>query len=256
MDSIVDLQPIDVHSTHEDVQRRIKSYILANKLQPGTLLPTEVQLAKQLGVSRTVIREGLRSLESLGLVYSRRGQGRFVKAFNLDPILQNLEYSMLFDLEDIIEILEIRQRLEAAFIQDAILSMSKETVAELRRLIEEMRRKTSSSEAPTQEDFAFHRAIFQPIGNRVLMKLLDIFWDVFKNLRDTSVIAPSDPQRFLLEHKRVLQAIEAKDAELARQRIVEHFSDLRTRIEAARSINSQVTRPSGRPEADRAEIQR
>ena len=58
MASIINLQPIDVHSTHEDVQKRIKSYILTNKLTPGTPLPTEAELAKQLGVSGLLYERG------------------------------------------------------------------------------------------------------------------------------------------------------------------------------------------------------
>ena len=61
------MRPIDVPTMHEELQERLKEYILANKLQAGDPLPTEAQLADQLGVSRAAVREGLRSLESLGL---------------------------------------------------------------------------------------------------------------------------------------------------------------------------------------------
>ena len=83
------IQPIQLPSVHIEIQNRIKEYIIANNLQPDDPLPSEPQLAEQLGVSRAVVRESLRSLEALGVIYSRRGAGRFVSRFNLDPILQN-----------------------------------------------------------------------------------------------------------------------------------------------------------------------
>ena len=122
------IKPIDIPTMHEELQDRLKEYILANKLQAGDPLPTEAQLADQLGVSRAAVREGLRSLESLGLIYSRRGEGRYVRGFNLDPILENLHYSLLFDTEDVREMIDIRERLEMGFIGDAIAAMDPVTL--------------------------------------------------------------------------------------------------------------------------------
>jgi len=117
------IKPIDVPTMHEELQDRLKEYILANKLQAGDPLPTEAQLADQLGVSRAAVREGLRSLESLGMIYSRRGEGRYVRGFNLDPILENLHYSLLFDTEDAREMIEVREQLEIGFIGAAIAAL-------------------------------------------------------------------------------------------------------------------------------------
>ena len=114
------IEPIELPSIHEEIQHRLKEYILANNLQAGAPLPSETQLAGQLGVSRAVVREALRSLESLGVIHSRRGAGRYVSQFNLDPVLQNLSYGMLFDVEDLQEIIDVRERLEASFLADAI----------------------------------------------------------------------------------------------------------------------------------------
>ena len=128
------LKPIDLPSIHEEIQKRIKEYILANGLQPGDPLPSEPQLADQLGVSRAVVREALRSLEALGVIYSRRGAGRYVSRFNLDPIVQSLSYGMLFDMEDMEDILAVRERLEAGFMADAVPAMDQDTLNQMWRL--------------------------------------------------------------------------------------------------------------------------
>ena len=67
------LGPVATRSVYQEIQDRIKEHILINKLQPGDALPTEAELVQGLSASRSVVREALRSLESLGVVYTRRG---------------------------------------------------------------------------------------------------------------------------------------------------------------------------------------
>ncbi len=230
------LRPIDTRSIHQELQERIKEYILVNKLQPGDPLPPETQLAEQLHVSRAVVREALRSLESLGVIRSRRGEGRYVNAFNLDPIVQNLGYSMLFDAEDVCELLEVRERLEAGFIGDAIAAMDEATLEQLRELVEEMRQKAARGESFLDEDLAFHRAIYQVVGNHLLLKLLDVFWDVYKNLREQRLHMIKDMEDLEKEaqnHVGILEAIEAKQVQLAQRRLIEHFDGVKSQLATA-----------------------
>ena len=223
---------------HEELQDRLKEYILANKLQAGDPLPTEAQLADQLGVSRAAVREGLRSLESLGLIYSRRGEGRYVRGFNLDPILENLHYSLLFDTEDVREMIEIRERLEMGFIGDAIAAMDPATLGELRALVTEMRQRALSGEYFLDKDLEFHAAIYRPVNNHVLSKLLDVFHAIYRNLRDRSLLVTRNPAFEVVNHEEILSAIEARNPELARQLVHDHFMGVKQRISAAQATHT------------------
>lgn len=227
------LRPIEIPSVHQELQERIKEYIAANRLKPGDALPTEAQLADQMRLSRTVIREALRSLESLGVIYSRRGEGRFVSSFSLDPIVQNLGYSMLSDLEDVREVLEVRERLEIAFLEPVVDAVDDETLAELRELVRRIEEKIARGEEFAEEDRAFHRVLFSPVDNRLLVKLLEIFWDVFRKLRDVTVHVASDPMQEVVNHARIVDAIEARDVALARSRMRDHFRNIEDRLRAA-----------------------
>jgi DNA-binding FadR family transcriptional regulator len=228
------IKPIDIPTMHEELQERLKEYILANKLQAGDPLPTEAQLADQLGVSRAAVREGLRSLESLGLIYSRRGEGRYVRGFNLDPILENLHYSLLFDTEDISEMIEVRERLETGFIDTAIAAMDQATLEDLRGLVVEMRRRALAGEYFLDRDLEFHATIYRPINNQVLSKLLDVFFTIYKNLRDRSLLTIKNAVNEAANHEAILNAIAARDAPLAERLILEHFSGIKQRLAEAR----------------------
>jgi len=231
------LSPIDTRSIHQEIQDRIKEYILVNNLQPDDPLPAETQLAEQLGVSRAVVREALRALESVGVIHSRRGAGRYVSEFNLDPVVDNLAYSMLFDQEDVQELLDVRERLEVSFVPDAIAGMDEECLGELRVLADEMRRKADAGVNFLDEDLAFHRVIYRVTGNHLLVKLLNIFWDVYQNLRDESWLTLMDLDAEARNHERILQAIEAKEVDVAQQRLADHFRAIEERLRTARLGN-------------------
>jgi len=237
MESIPRMRPLDLPSMHEELQARLREYIMANNLQPEDRLPTEAQLAEQLGVSRTAVREGLRSLESLGLIYSRRGEGRFVRDFNLDPILDNLHYSMLYDAEDLLQMIDVRARLEVGFISDAVAAMDASTLAELHGLVGEIRLRATSGPDRLDKDLAFHAAIYRPLNNRVLDKLLAVFCTIYKNLRDQTLLTAADPTKEVENHVAILAAIEARDAEKAQRLIIDHFTGIKERACAAVNVN-------------------
>lgn len=235
------IKPIQMPSVHEEIQNRIKEYIIANNLQPDDPLPSEPQLSEQLGVSRAVVRESLRSLEALGVIYSRRGAGRYVSRFNLDPILDNLSYGMLFDVEDLQEIIAVRERLEVGFIADAIAALDEETLLQMRAAIDTMHRKGVAGADFLVEDLTFHRLLYRVTGNRLLIKLLDIFRVVYQNLHQQSLGMARDLETELQNHENLLQAIEARDVPLAQQRMRIHFDGIKERLQAARLINHEDT---------------
>ena len=101
---------------HVSVQESLRAYIEDNRLDPGAPLPPEGELASQLGVSRNSVREGIKALESVGVLESRRGIGVFVKAFSFEPLLENLAYGLGGALKQIEEVISIRRTLEVGLI--------------------------------------------------------------------------------------------------------------------------------------------
>jgi DNA-binding FadR family transcriptional regulator len=235
------IEPIEMTSIHEEIQHRLKEYIIANNLQAGAPLPSETQLAEQLGVSRAVVREALRSLESLGVIHSRRGAGRYVSQFNLDPVLQNLSYGMLFDVEDLQEIIAVRERLEVGFVADAIEALDEATLNQMWEVLDRMEQKAVAGQEYLDEDLAFHRCIFSMTGNRLLIKLLDIFRFVYQNLHNQSLGVAQNSGTELQNHRAILQAVEAKNIELAKELLSAHFDGIKERLKTAGFINKVTT---------------
>ena len=104
----------------ESALQSIKLYILQNNLKAGDMLPPELELADLLGVSRPTLRETLRSLEALGIVRTVHGKGRFIRDFNYDAMVENLNYSLRIHMDDFREIIDVRMALEEKFLERAM----------------------------------------------------------------------------------------------------------------------------------------
>ncbi|HUX86058.1 MAG TPA: FadR/GntR family transcriptional regulator [Chloroflexota bacterium] len=212
------------------VQDQIKQYILDQQLGPGDALPPETHFARTLGISRSSVREAVKALESLGILETRPGKGLFVRGFSLDPILDNLAYGILFDRSSVIDLLRVREYLEAGLVEDAMVALSPIQHEKLRQLIDRMRQRSEQHQDISGEDQAFHQIIAEATGNNLLILLLDVFWTVFGRLRRQSVEVDPGLATTWLNHQRILDAIENNDGVAARRAIIGHFADLHRRL--------------------------
>lgn len=211
---------------HVSVQESLRSYINDNGLKPGTPLPPEGELASQLGVSRNSLREGIKALESLGVLETRRGVGIFVKAFSFEPLLDNLAYGLGGALRQIEEVIEIRRALEVGMIAKTLEMIGDEDIAELRETVKRMRVHAERGEAFAEDDQLFHRLLFRCQGNETLTRLIDVFWLAFYKASDFVNLDNVDPMATWRDHAAIVDAIEAKDLEEARRRLDRHYEGI------------------------------
>jgi DNA-binding FadR family transcriptional regulator len=226
----VDLGAVVSPLLYRSVQDRIKRYILEHDLQGGDALPPETQLTRDLGVSRSSVREGVKALESLGILETRPGKGLYVRPFSLDPILDNLAYSLLFDRNSIVELLAVREQLEVGLLPLAVGALSPAQLELLHSLVRRQREKAERGESPLEEDRFFHRTIMEATGNHLALKLLDVFWVVLLRARDRRLAVDEAPQRTWRNHEQILAAIERGDAPAAQQAMAAHFTDIEDRV--------------------------
>jgi DNA-binding FadR family transcriptional regulator len=216
---------------HRTVQDAIRTYVLNNNLQPDDMLPPENDLAQQLGVSRSSVREAIKGLESLGVLEARRGSGVFVRSFSFDPILENLEYSLLSNLRGLVELLEIRRVLETGMVSAALGVMSDAQFTSLEEIVDRMRQRAEAGEAFPNEDRAFHRELFRKVENQTLLKLLDIFWLVLNNaIQQNPVLWDDNPLWTCQLHIRILEALRSGDEGAASKALYEHYAGIEQRL--------------------------
>lgn len=197
---------------YQAVQEEIKAYILANSLVPGDVLPPETELAQQLNVSRTSVREGVKSLEALGILKSRPGYGLYVSEFSFDPILDNLAYGLQFDVKQLSDILEVRYHIEYGMVESVVAAVTPKQIIRLRRLVKQMEAVALEGRYSAELDQRFHRILYENVDNSVLWKILDIFWAIYREAQERVLMPePADPMDTYQRHFEILRALEARD---------------------------------------------
>jgi DNA-binding FadR family transcriptional regulator len=226
---------------HVSVQESLKQFIVSNAMQAGDPLPAESDLARRLGVGRNSVREAIKALESLGMLETRRGIGVFVRAFSLDALIDNLPYGLGRSLRDIAEIIEIRRTLETAMIGQAIERMPPDDLAELRAITAAMRRRAEKGESFAQEDRAFHGTLFRGLDNRMLIRLIEVFWHAFDRAADFFNTDNPDPMQTWRDHDAIVDAVARRDVEEARERLARHYHGIAAVIANARATEADRT---------------
>lgn len=205
------------------VFRRIRAHIIANNLQPGDLLPTEQALVENLGVSRNVLREAIKSMELIGLVKAQPGRGTTLLPFNLDYVFQNVIFAQVGEEESTIqEMLEIRKTLEMGFMRRAFFSLKEEDIKAIRTIYERIAKRWKKKEFFHADDRAFHLAIFKNLDNSTLTSMMEAIWSVDENFKTEEKFKHLDDT--VTKHEAIVRALETHNLELFEASMMAHFA--------------------------------
>jgi GntR family transcriptional repressor for pyruvate dehydrogenase complex len=204
--------------------RQIRAHIIKNKLQPGDLLPTEQSMANHLNVSRNVVREAIKSMELMGMVKAVPGRGTEVCSFNLDFIFQNVLFFHMdgSDNEAVHQMFGIRRSLELAYMRPAFDALSREDIVHIRETMEKIRCAWEQEGLFSELDREFHMSIFRPLGNQVLLSLMDAIWSVDVGFQ-LELKRPHLPDS-IARHEAIAAALEEYDYMSFAQAMLQHFS--------------------------------
>lgn len=211
---------------YETIVQKIAELITSEDLKPGDRLPTEHQLSEQLGVSRTVVREGVKVLVATGLVYTRRGSGLFVADRASSFATKMLDSLTPVDPTQVINLYEFRLMLE---VPAARLAAERITPHELRELREVVALNQQSAEAQqrqqwSESDAAFHRVIAEATHNPFLASTIAMSTRAQRWVFD---IAAGRTQALLLsyakQHAEILEAIQEGEPDAAAQAMQTHL---------------------------------
>ncbi len=222
---------------NEAVRNYVKRYIVEHGLTAGDPLPPETQLALELGVGRSSVREAVKALQSLGIVEVRHGEGLYVREYNFDPILETIGYGLRLDTKMLSELAQVRFLLERAAIEEAVLRITPHDLALLDDVIAAWTKRLGSTQSHVDLDREFHRILYGALNNQILTKLIEVFWIAFEAVNDPIIQEEIPSQLELQAHQAILEAVKARDPKLAQQRLMQHFENLQQRI--TRATNSR-----------------
>jgi GntR family transcriptional repressor for pyruvate dehydrogenase complex len=220
-----DFEVIRRNKVYEEVARQIERLIV-KKLQPGDKLPSERELAEMLGVSRSSIRDAIRSLELVGLVEPRQGAGTIVRETSAESLANPFGNALKRRRELVSELLDFRKMLEPPLAARAATHASAEEILEMEEILQRQEEKQVQGDAAVAEDAEFHYSVALASGNSVVLKVLDILMDLLRDTRARSLQLEGRPQKSLVGHRRILAAIKRHDAEAAKSAMRRHIEDV------------------------------
>ncbi len=224
----MELRSLKNDDLHRRVQTSLKEYFIASGMKAGDPIPTEMELAAGLGISRTAIREGLKGLEALGIVEVRPGIGRFLCRFNFEAILDNLSYGLEMNMNDFRDILEVRITLESTFLTRDLEKFTQSDIDRLRQIVDAMEQLVAANveeKELIQAHTAFHIELYRHSGNALLLNLIRIFATIQRNLTLVNRYQTTDKAEFIAQHRRLIEAIEQRDSTAVEARLLEHFAE-------------------------------
>jgi GntR family transcriptional repressor for pyruvate dehydrogenase complex len=220
-----DFEVVRRSKVYEEVAKQIERLIL-EKLQPGDKLPSERELAEMLQVSRSSIRDAIRSLELMGFVEPRQGAGTIVRELSAESLVNPFANALKRRRELVSELLDFRKMLEPPLAARAATHASPDEVAEMEEILQRQEAKLSHDEASIAEDAEFHYSIALASDNSVVLKVLDVLMDLLRETRERSLQLEGRPQKSLAGHRRILAAIKRHDAEAAKDAMRRHIEDI------------------------------
>jgi GntR family transcriptional regulator, transcriptional repressor for pyruvate dehydrogenase complex len=216
------MRPVDRKPLYEQVSERLREFVDVNGLQPGDRLMTERELAQQLSVGRSSIREAITAMRIQGMVEVRHGDGIYLLR-RPEDLIDSLAAELVETHIDHPYIWETRQALET---QCARLAATRATAADLRKLkraLKTMGAEIAAGEPGLEGDRQFHLGVAQASHNPILIKLLTGIRESLDRTSETSLTRSGQPAKSLAQHEVIFEAIRAQDPTQAADTMLQHL---------------------------------
>ncbi len=211
---------------YQEVAAQLIERIAQDGFKPGDKFPTERQISKEMGISRSLVREAFIMLEIEGYLDVRKGSGSYVcERKSGRPGVTASDFGPF-------ELLQARQLLESSIAGFAATTVTKADILRLRETLDLERRSIESAEDDYSADRMFHLQIAEATQNSVLVNQIDELW----HLRESSsmwdrlhrrIFDLSYRSKWLDDHAAILEALRRRDADGARQAMWQHLENVR-----------------------------
>jgi len=225
-------------SKSQKIVTQIRELFSDGKLKPGEKLPPERELAVLFNVSRTSVREAIRTMAALDLVEIKVGCGIFVKEAMLYSVINNAAHTLVISRDEVRSLFEIRRVLETRAAAWAALRASEEETAELAELVREasinIRLKKNDIDTASIYDKRFHSTVITISQNQVLAKIMSGIFDVLDKVRMRSATVPGRVSQSINDHEEIAEAIAARDPVRAMEAMFNHIDSVEKSIGSCR----------------------
>jgi GntR family transcriptional regulator, transcriptional repressor for pyruvate dehydrogenase complex len=233
------LEPPKRTRLYENIIEQLIALIKEGTLRPGDKLPPERKLAEDLNVSRTAIREALRSLETMGYISSKVGGGTYINEITLGNVMNPFSAVLSQNKKLIVELLEVRMLLETEIARLAALRITPQKIQALQKAVEAMRLDIAAGSNGLDADTEFHNALAVASENEALKLILDMCGDLLTQTREATLNLKGQPEITLKDHEQIFDAVRKGDSMLAARRMKQHLADAQRNLAKYRSETNE-----------------
>lgn len=231
----MEFRNIKKRNLYEEITNHIVRFVDEHGLQPGDKLPTENEMVKIFGVSKTAIREALSVLAAKGIIEKKAGVGSILIERNSLDLLEKATHQLKMQKQTLQEVLEFRRGIEVEAAAFAAQRATEEQLQAIENAHRELIEINNNGGVGIEEDYRFHYLIILATGNSIYETMFDIiaphYFEAIKISKTQSQrLSNSYLQEAHTEHQAILNALKSKDEETARIAMLKHLLNNETKI--------------------------
>lgn len=228
--SLTRLQAVDTSSLVDRAEKRIILYIQENRMKVGDALPKELDLAERLGVSRTVVREALLRLRTIGLIESKKHKGAVLTNPDILLPLRKVFHPSILDNATLKDLFEMRLALEVGMSDFIVNNITDEDIRELEEIANTIVSGDTAYPWQIDDEIQFHGKLYKISRNRMLLELQEMLFPIFQYVHQSGFLDKAIVEGDFVSHKELVDVLKLRDADAYRIAIRKHLNNHFARI--------------------------
>lgn len=228
-----DAQPI-ARGASKTAAAVLRDMIVAGELSPGERVPPERELAQQLGLSRSSVREAVRELSALGVLTARQGDGTYVSTLESHDLFAPLEFALRVDQKSLLHLTELRLILEPHVAATAAARLTDDARTALQQALEGYAAQVEGGQPDPATLIAYdetiHRTLIDLAGNPLIAAIVRSVDSVLRRGKELTVVIKEAPEESLVELRAVVDAVLSHDPPRAQSAMTWHIARWAERV--------------------------
>lgn len=236
----LELKTIDTSSLVDKVEMRLIEVFLYKELKPGDPIPKETELATLMGVSRTVIRESLNRLKTMGLIESKKHKGTIIKSPDLSVILGKSIIPRILDNKTLMDVFEIRLALEVGMADFIFARKTDKDIEELEEIVGSEPDHSDHILFDADHELRFHGKLYQMTGNDTLEDFQNLLLPAFQHVYNVGLLTVKGKRKKHKSHKELVALLKKGTADEFREGMRRHLENHFVRILAGPEVQVNI----------------
>ena len=212
----------------DEIIESFKTEIITGRLRPGDRVPPEIELASRFQVSRGAVREAMKTLQSIGAVTIRRGDGTYIVKRPGESLLNPLVFAVLLEAASPTDLVELRELLEVGYCQLASARMDAEDWSAIEAAQERFEACVTAGDGDVEKvtllDLQFHYSLLDATHNPLVKKIGRAVEELYHNTIKTTHQTDRGQGTGVVGHRQIMKAIRSGDPDHIRQTVRESLS--------------------------------